>query len=216
MENINSTNLVKDRRLYLIWKRIIDILVSSFLLVFFCPLFLFICYRIYKKEGGPIFYREVRVGKNQRNFIMYSFRMMTNPSRIIWALPPYPISEKWKEGVPDEFSFQNDKQCTMTPTGIWLKKYNLQLLPRLWNVLKGDISLVGPMPEKKEIVDCYNDWQQKRLMVKPGLTGYARITRGDNMKYTERIHYDLFYIQNRSLKMDLKILWSTIKGDALS
>ncbi|WP_156291685.1 sugar transferase [Oceanobacillus salinisoli] len=219
MENIKSTShtavkntdSVRKDRFYQLLKRMTDVGISLVLLLTLMPLLLFISYRIYKKEGKPIFYKEVRVGKNGREFIMFSFRIMTNPSKVIWAFPPHPFPDSWMDGVPDEFTFQRDVHCTITPTGKWLKKYHLHKLPRLWNVLKGDMSLVGPKPEKKEIVDYYNDWQKNRLKVKPGITGYARAVRGDNMNYTERVNYDLYYIHNRSVKMDMKILWNTIK-----
>ncbi|MEN2768302.1 sugar transferase [Ornithinibacillus xuwenensis] len=193
--------------LFFFFKRLIDLFFSASLLLLLSPLFLFICYRINKKEGKPIIYRELRVGKNNRAFTMYSFRTTTNASKVIRALPPYPFPRSWEKGVPSYFKISRDKYVTYTDTGLWLKRYHLDKLPQLLNVLKGDMSLVGPSPEVPEIADYYNRYQARRLKVKPGLTGYAQVKGVSNDNHGKKINYDLFYTQNCSYKLDFKILY---------
>ncbi|WP_162200021.1 sugar transferase [Ornithinibacillus californiensis] len=197
--------------LYFFFKRLIDILFSTVLFILLLPLFLFICLRIAKKEGRPIFNREIRVGKNNRTFTMWSFRTMTNGSRVIRQLPPYPFPSSWEKGVPDYFKITRDKNITFTDTGLWLAKYHLSKIPQLINVMRGDMSLVGPSPERPEVADYYNQQQMKRLKVRPGLTGYAQIKGATNDNHGQKIRYDLYYTQNCSYKLDVKIVMESIK-----
>jgi lipopolysaccharide/colanic/teichoic acid biosynthesis glycosyltransferase len=197
--------------LFYFFKRLLDIVISIVLLVILSPLFLFICYRIGKREGKPIFYRELRVGRNNRTYVMWSFRTMTIPSRVIRQLPPFPFPSSWEKGVPDYFKITRDKHVTFTETGLWLKKYHLDKLPQLLNVIKGDMSLVGPSPEVPEIADYYNKRQLNRLKVRPGLTGYAQIKGATNENHGQKINYDLYYTQNCSYRLDFRILLIAIK-----
>lgn len=201
----------KNPRTYLFFKRWTDICVSLLLLLLLSPLLLYICWHLYKKEGKPLFYRELAAGKGEKPFIKLSFRTTTNPSRVIRAFPPHPFPASWEKGVPDQFTFQRDKKQTMTATGLWLRKYNLHLLPQLWNVLKGEMSLVGPRPEIAEIAACYNQHQRKRLLVKPGITGYTQLYFGKESNYNKKVFYDLYYVENRSYKLDLKILLQSLR-----
>ncbi|WP_155668309.1 sugar transferase [Ornithinibacillus caprae] len=197
--------------LYFIVKRLFDIIISLTLLVLLSPLFLWISYRLYKKEGNPIFYREVRVGKNGRNFTLWSFRTMMNSSKVIRSLPPHPFPSSWEKGVPDYFKFIRDKNKVYTMTGTWLRKYNLEKLPQLVNVLKGDMSLVGPSPEIPEIAQYYNRYQSSRLKVRPGITGYAQIHDATNDNHGQKIKHDLYYINNYSYKLEGKIILEFFK-----
>ncbi|UJL47323.1 sugar transferase [Virgibacillus sp. NKC19-16] len=215
MENIRSraqarATSTENRRVYFFMKRSTDIVISITLLLLLAPLMVFICIRIIKKEGKPIFFRQRRVGKFNQSFIVWKFRTMTNPSRVIRAFPPHPVPASWDEGVPDDFNFERDSYITVTPTGTWIRKYKLHKLPQLWNVLKGDMSLVGPTPEIPEIVDYYNYYQMKRLKVRPGMIGYTQL-KGE-LNYSEKIRCDLFYIGNCSIRMDVKILMQIIKS----
>ncbi|WP_449354305.1 sugar transferase [Virgibacillus natechei] len=215
MENVRSRTQARttspgNRKVNFFIKRLIDIGVSFTLLLLLAPLLLFIGIRIMKKEGKPIFFRQRRIGKFNHGFIVWQFRTMTNPSRVIRAFPPHPVPESWDGGVPDEFNFERDSYVTVTPTGVWLRKYNLHKLPQLWNVLKGDMSLVGPKGEIPEIVDHYNYYQMKRLKVRPGIIGYTEL-KGE-LNYSEKIRRDLFYIENCSIRMDARIFMQTIKS----
>lgn len=202
--------------LYFFFKRMLDIVLSLLLLILLSPLFLIICYRIAKKEGNPIFIRELRVGRNNSTFTMISFRTMTNGSRVIRQFPPYPFPSSWEKGVPDYFKLNQDKTVTYTDTGLWLQKYGLYKIPQLLNVVRGDMSLVGPSPERPEIADYYNRHQMNRLKMKPGITGYAQIKGVTNDNHGKKITYDLYYTQNCSYTLDAKILYQaskqTLKG----
>ncbi|WP_164669992.1 sugar transferase [Virgibacillus doumboii] len=192
-------------------KRVIDITISFLLLLLLCPFLLLIFYRIMKKDGKPVFFRQARVGKDDRTFILWKFRTLTNPSKVIRALPPHPFPDTWNSGVPNRFYFNRDSYQNLTHTGRGLKKFHLDGLPQLYNVLKGDMSLVGPSPEIVEIVDYYNRYQAGRLRVKPGITGFAQVNGNSNKNHDQKIRDDLFYIKNRSIKFDMIILYRTFK-----
>jgi len=190
-------------------KRLLDVLVSSILLLTLSPLLLIIAYRLFKHEGRPIIFKEPRIGKDKRLFIMYTFRIKTPPRQLIQALPPYPAPDNWRYGVPDSFKFLRDESF-YTEIGLTLKKYKLHRLPRLFNVLKGDMSLVGPKPEHPEIAECFNRHQANRLKVRPGLTGYAQLNLPNTAGYDDFIKADLHYISQQSLFFDLKILYQRL------
>ncbi|RLL40334.1 sugar transferase [Oceanobacillus piezotolerans] len=206
MEKIEVREPLTPSRLYLTVKRLMDVVVSFLLLCILSPLICIISYRIAKKEGRPILSREALAGKDNQSFIRYSFRVMTNPSRVIRFLPQQPYLDSWREGVPNRFDFQNDDHCTVTSTGLWLIKYNLHKLPRLYSVLKGDMSLIGPKPEYMEIANTYNQKQKESLQLRPGLIGYTRVFFGNELTYSERAPHDLYYIQHCSFALDIKII----------
>ncbi|WP_176555766.1 sugar transferase [Virgibacillus ndiopensis] len=196
---------------YFIAKRIIDIVISTLLLVFLIPFLLVISFIIYKREGGPILFKEACIGKNNRPFILWKFRTTTIPSKVIRAFPPHPFPNSWSEGVPNEFVYRNNSPASMTKTGIWLKKYRIDMIPELINVLKGDMSLVGPQPETPEIAYRYKGKQIDRLNMRPGITGYAQVNgKSNNNHHGQKIAYDLYYIKNCSLQFDLKIFTKAI------
>ncbi|SDR09010.1 sugar transferase [Virgibacillus salinus] len=200
-----------DINMFFIVKRVVDIIGSFILILILWPWLLIICYRILKKDGGPILFRQVRMGKDNRPFLIRKFRTLTNPSKVIRSLPPHPFPKSWNNGVPDQFNFNRDPYQNVTHTGRWLKKYRLDRLPLLYNVLKGDMSLVGPSPEIVEIVEYYNEYQAQRLQVKPGITGFAQVNGNTNQNHDQKIRDDLFYIKNCSLKFDMIIKYRTIK-----
>ncbi|WP_051359489.1 sugar transferase [Paucisalibacillus globulus] len=206
-----KTNIFLHINLYFFFKRLIDIIVSAVLLILLLPLSLFICLRIAKNEGRPIFIKELKVGKNNQTFTMWSFRTMTNGTRVIRQLPPYPFPSSWEKGVPDYFKIKGDKNVTLTETGVWLKRYRFEKIPQLINVFKGEMSLVGPSPERPEIADYYNNQQVERLKVRPGLTGYAQIKGVTNDNHGKKISYDLYYTHNCSYKLDFKIFLKATK-----
>lgn len=205
------TILYEKPSYYLVIKRILDIVISFVLIILFIPIFLAICYIIYRKEGTPIFQREVVVGKNNKSFIMRCFRINTVPSQVIRSLPPHPVPDSWEDGVSNKFIIKKNGFTTITSTGNWLLKYKLHKLPLLFHVLKGDMSIVGPQPEMKEVAMYYNDFQNNRLKLKPGLTGYAQINLLTNENHQKKIFYDLYYVKYSSFKLDIKIMLKTIK-----
>ena len=136
---------------------------------------------------------------------MLKFRTMTvttqNDKRHLY---------NWKEGVPESFQFKNERDSSVTPIGKILRKYSLDELPQLFNVLAGHMSLVGPRPEMPSITDLYNSKQLQRLLVKPGITGYAQINGRSEISHGKKIEYDLYYVNNCSLLFDMKIIAATV------
>lgn len=205
------TMLLEKPHYYLFIKRFVDILVSCTLILLLLPLMVWISYLIYKREGKPIFHRELVVGKHEKSFVKWTFRTKTIPSKVIRSLPPHPVPENFVDGVPHQFKININGYMVMTPTGNWLMKYNLDKVPLLFHVLKGNMSLIGPEPEVLEIAKYYNDLQRKRLNVKPGITGYAQINQQSNHNHQKKIIYDLYYVNHISPLLDASILWQASK-----
>lgn len=160
----------RKNKMYTVVKRLVDVVISFALLLLLSPLLLYIFLLIYKKEGKSILYRQVIAGMDRKPFVMYLFRTMSNPSRVIYALPPNPQSNPWEKESPDPFYSQHH-YVTLTSTGIGLQKYQMHKLPLLWNVLKGDMSLIGPSPVTPEVADNYKGTEKKRMKAKPGMIG---------------------------------------------
>ncbi|MYL45812.1 hypothetical protein GLV94_09140 [Virgibacillus halodenitrificans] len=185
---------------YFFMKRTMDICISIILLFLLSPLLAFISYQIVKKEGRPILSRKSCVGKNGRGFQMLYFRTMTNPSRVIHAFP-----EAKTKTIPIHYYQQSIS--IVTPTGRWLKKYNLDKLPQLWNVLKGEMSFVGPLAKESDKNNLANS---SRLSMRPGLTGLNLIEEIEkhSQAYGEE---ERFYCKYCSFKLDIKIAWKSVK-----
>ena len=180
-------------------KRLFDILTSSVVLLFSSPFFLLIAIAIKRDSPGPVFYRGIRTGKNGKPFHILKFRTMDD------SLTSY-------EGP--RITAHDDQR--VTSIGRWLRDTKLNEFPQFWNVLKGEMSLVGPRPERPYFVDMLAEqipYYRRRLKVRPGITGWAQVKH----KYDEsiedvkvKLRYDLFYIENMSFRMDIKILARTI------
>ena len=116
----------------------------------------------------------------------------------------------WKHGVPDNFIFKSSAENNTTKTGQFLRKYSLDELPQLVNVLRGEMSLIGPRPEIPEITKWYSIHQKARLKIRPGITGLAQVSGRSNMNHGQKVDYDLYYIHNACLLLDIKILFMTM------
>lgn len=182
----------ENKKAYLFIKRFFDIVFSSLTLAAFLPLWilLLIIIRIDSK-GNPLF-KHKRVGKDGKLFTLYKFRTMQSG-----------VSEQ--EFAPVSLS---DKRITRI--GKFLRKTSLDEVPQFFNVLRGDMSIVGPRPEMKFIVDTYTDRQRARLLVKPGITGLWQIMGRKDIPLHENVEYDLYYILIRSFLLDLKIILQTV------
>ena len=172
-------------------KRIFDIIISIFLLCLSFPLILFISFKVYKKIGRPIFFIQSRPGLNSLPFNMIKFRTMLN------------ISD-------DNGKLYNDHK-RLPPFGRLLRSTSLDELPELWNVLKGDMSMVGPRPLLLEYLPLYSDEQSHRHDVKPGITGWAQINGRNSIDWDEKFNLDLWYVDNHTFWLDMKILFITLK-----
>jgi len=185
-----------------ILKRIIDVFGSLLCIIIFSPVFIVAPILIKLDSEGPIFFRQKRVGKDGKYFVAYKFRSMVyNADKI-----------SKKDYSPEELSdliFQEKDDPRVTRIGKILRR-GFDELPQLLNVLKGDMSLVGPRPEIPEIVKLYDRKEKIRLKVKPGITGLAIINGRGNITLKETINYDIEYIENWSLWLDLKILIKTV------
>ncbi len=173
-------------------KRLVDVFGALVLGALVAPLLLWVALRVRATSPGPALFSQERVGRGGRRFSMWKFRTMTVDS------DPYAPAPR---GSSDP---------RITRYGRWLRVTSLDELPQLWNVLKGDMSLVGPRPEMPFVVEGYEDWQRRRLDVKPGITGLWQILGRKDLPMHENLQYDFYYIRNRSLALDASILIRTL------
>ncbi|MGA2666997.1 MAG: sugar transferase [Patescibacteria group bacterium] len=186
-------------------KRIVDLVGSLILIIIFSPLMLIIAGLIKLTSRGPILFRQERVGL-EKKFIFYKFRSMKNMAEK--------EHEKYIQKYGNMFKLSHDPRAT--PLGRILRKTSLDELPQFFNVLKGDMSLIGPRPPLPSEVERYTTWQRKRLGVKPGITGLWQVSGRSELSFDEWVRLDAYYIENWSLWLDLQIflrtLWVIIRG----
>ena len=173
-----------------IGKRLLDITVSAAALILLSPLLLWLAWKIKKNLGSSVIFSQIRPGKDNKLFRLYKFRSMTD------------ARDKDGNLLPD-----NER---MTDFGRKLRATSLDELPELWNILKGDMSIVGPRPQLVRDMVFFTEEEMHRQDVTPGLTGLAQISGRNNIDWKERFAYDLQYIQNINLQEDLLIIWRTI------
>jgi len=187
----------------LLVKRILDVVISSCCLVVLMPFFVIIGLAVKLTSKGPIIYRQVRCGLFGRKFTLYKFRsMFEGADDILWEI------KHLNEMDGPTFKMRNDPR--VTPLGKFLRKSSIDELPQFWNVLKGDMSLVGPRAPLPEEVKEYAPWQRRRLSVKPGITCLWQISGRSEIDFHEWMKLDLDYIDNWSLLLDFKILLYTL------
>jgi exopolysaccharide biosynthesis polyprenyl glycosylphosphotransferase len=178
--------------IYEICKRLFDIGISFIGIIITLPLYVFIFLAIKADTKGPALIRQRRVGWNKKPFTLYKFRTMHCNSELYGLAP------------------DNDDDPRVTRVGRILRRFSLDELPQLWNILKGDMSLVGPRPEMEFIVSKYSSWQNIRLHTKPGLTGLWQILGRKDIPLHENLEYDFYYVSNRSVLLDTVILLKTV------
>lgn len=171
-------------------KRFLDILVSLCVLLVLSPVFFVVALLVRVKLGSPVLFSQVRPGKNGKPFKMVKFRTMTNAKDASGNL------------LPNEQRF--------TPFGSFLRSTSLDELPELINVLRGDMSLVGPRPLLMDYLPLYNDFQKRRNDVKPGITGIAQVNGRNAISWDQKFAYDVWYVDNQSFWLDIKILFLTV------
>jgi lipopolysaccharide/colanic/teichoic acid biosynthesis glycosyltransferase len=174
--------------------RALDILLAAVLLVVTAPLLALAALAIRLESNGPVFYRQRRVGKDGHPFEVWKLRTMV------------PGAESMGAGI---YVVEGDPRITRV--GRLLRRFSLDELPNLVNVLKGDMAMVGPRPTVQEQVDRYTERQRRRLEVKPGITGWAQINGRTSLPWPERIELDVWYVENRSMRLDLRILARTAR-----
>lgn len=196
---------VEAKVVYHFIKRAIDICGSSLGLIVLSPLFLIVGYMIKKEDsGGPIFFSQDRVGKNGEVFKMYKFRSMCIDAEERLALL---LEHNEVEGAM--FKMKDDPR--VTKIGKFIRKTSIDELPQLWNVLRGEMSLVGPRPPLLREVVEYSEYDKQRLYVKPGCTGLWQVNGRNQLGFEEMVELDLKYIDTINLFQDFKIIFKTIK-----
>lgn len=194
---------VNGRLGYHFVKRVFDILASGLALILLSPLFLVLIILIKREDRGPAFYSQTRIGKDEKPFKMWKFRsMIVNADKMVEQL------EEQNEIDGAMFKIKNDPR--ITKIGHTIRKYSLDELPQLWNVLKGDMSLVGPRPPLPMEVADYTEYDKLRLTVIPGCTGLWQVTKRNDADFDEMVELDLEYINKSSLWFDFKILLKTV------
>lgn len=171
-------------------KRGFDIAASAIALVVFSPLILILALLVRSRLGSPVFFRQKRPGLHGRAFHMVKFRTMIDARGDDGMLLPD------KERLP--------------PFGRWLRSTSLDELPELWNVLRGDMSLVGPRPLLMDYLPRYSPWQARRHETRPGVTGWAQVNGRNALSWPEKFNLDVWYVDNRSFWLDLRILFLTL------
>ncbi|AXH03901.1 MULTISPECIES: sugar transferase [Lactiplantibacillus] len=195
----------RERYGYRLIKRLFDVCASFTALVLLSPMFLVVAIAIKAEDSqGKVFYSQIRVGKGGKRFKMYKFRsMVSNADELLKTL----ISENDVDGA----MFKMKLDPRVTKVGSFIRKYSIDELPQLVNVLKGNMSLVGPRPPLEREVKEYTDYDKQRLYVKPGCTGLWQATVRNSVGFDEMVRLDLIYVQKRSLKFDLWIIFRTVK-----
>lgn len=171
-------------------KRLLDIVIAGTALIILSPLYAFVAYRVKKNLGSPVLFRQVRPGLHGKPFEMIKFRSM-------------------KDAVDAQGNLLPDSE-RLTPFGKMLRSSSLDEMPELWNVIKGDMSIVGPRPLLMEYLPLYNEEQAKRHIVRPGMTGHAQVNGRNAISWEEKFKLDTWYVENRSLWLDFKIMVKTL------
>lgn len=211
-ENMETTSLrtqsdVKtkiSKKVYIKIKRVIDVILASVALILLSPLFVIIAIAIKIDSKGPVFFAHKRIGKNGKIIKLYKFRsMVINAEELIKSFTPEQMRE-YKEN----YKLTNDPR--ITKVGKFLRKTSLDELPQLINIINGDLSIIGPRPVIADELEKYGTNKDKFLSVTPGLTGYWAANGRSNTTYEQRMEMELYYIDNLSLKMDIKVFFKTI------
>lgn len=171
-------------------KRLLDIIIASIALILLLPLYAFVAYKVKKNLGSPVLFRQVRPGLHGKPFEMIKFRTMKDA--VDANGQPLPDSER------------------LTAFGKMLRSTSLDEMPELWNVIKGDMSIVGPRPLLTEYLPLYNEEQAKRHNVRPGMTGHAQVNGRNAIGWEEKFKLDTWYVDNQSTLLDFKIMFKTV------
>ena len=187
--------------------RVLDISCILFALPFILVAFLIITILIMLDSEGPVFYRQTRIGRYGRRFYVYKFRtMVQNADELLqkYLAESPELKAEWLA----THKLKNDPRITRV--GAILRKTSLDELPQLWNILIGEMSLIGPRPIVDAEVDKYGECFELYIQVRPGLTGLWQVSGRSDTSYERRVELDKYYVLNRSLKLDLQILWKTV------
>ncbi|MBU5268303.1 sugar transferase [Clostridium cochlearium] len=194
---------IKKKKFQFAIKRLMDIILSFIGIVILSPIYLILIIAIKIDSKGPAIFKQVRVGKDEKEFVIYKFRTMVVNAEKKKSLDINP------EDIGN-FVFQSKEDNRITKVGKFLRKSSLDEIPQLFNVLIGNMSLVGPRPEIPDVTKYYPKEYAQRLLVTPGITGLAQVSGRGEIELKKTIYYDLTYIKNFSLWLDIKILFKTV------
>jgi len=201
---VESKMVVNEKVTYLILKRTIDIVGASLGLIVLSMLFLLIALIIKIEDPkGPVFFSQKRIGKNEKEFKMYKFRSMVTDAEE-------KLQELLKKNEASGAMFKMKDDPRITKIGKFIRKTSIDELPQLWNVLRGDMSLVGPRPPLPREVAEYTMHDKKRLLVQPGCTGLWQVSGRSNIGFEEMVKLDIYYIEKRNVFFDFKIILKTV------
>ncbi|MEN8399841.1 sugar transferase [Acinetobacter towneri] len=172
-------------------KRLLDIIIASIALILLSPLYFYVAHKVKKNLGSPVLFRQIRPGLHGKPFEMIKFRSM-------------------KDAIDAQGNLLPDSE-RLTPFGKMLRSSSLDEMPELWNVIKGDMSIVGPRPLLMEYLPLYNQEQAKRHLVRPGMTGHAQVNGRNAISWEEKFKLDTWYVENQSVWLDFKIMLKTVK-----
>ena len=204
VEKIDECVSKSKIKAYDILKRFIDIIIGTIGLIICIPIFIIIGVAIKIDSKGPVFFKHKRIGKHGKKLEIYKFRTMIENAEE--AMKNF--TEEQKKEFAENFKLENDPRVTRV--GKILRKTSLDELPQIINILKGEMSIIGPRPVVKSELEKYGSNQDKFLSVAPGLTGYWAANGRSDVSYEERMALELYYVNNRSLILDMKIFFKTI------
>ena len=200
----NHTINIQQKRKYFFYKRLIDIIGALSGLILLLPLFIIVAVWIKMDDPkGGVFFKQVRIGKNEETFEMFKFRSMCVDAET-------KLNELLGKNEVEGAMFKMKNDPRITNVGRFIRKTSIDELPQLWNVLKGDMSLVGPRPPLPREVEEYTSHHKKRLKITPGCTGLWQVSGRNNVSFEDMVELDIKYISNVSFSSDLKILIKTI------
>lgn len=211
MEDSHVTQIYVKKRKKIVYfkiKRVIDFVLSFIGIVVLLPIFLIIAIAIKLDDKGPVFYRHMRVGKNGIPLGVYKFRSMTTKYKSFDEFYKT-LNDEQKKEWDENFKLEQDPR--ITKVGHFLRKSSLDELPQILNILKGEMSIIGPRPIVQDELEKYKSNKDKLLSVLPGLTGYWAANGRSCTTYEDRMNMELYYVDNCSLLLDMKIFFKTIK-----
>ena len=203
IDEISNTK-VSDKKVYTFFKRVFDIFSSLIAIIVFSPIILLVAIAVKIDSKGPIVFGHTRIGKNGVPIKVYKFRSMVQNADEVFNN----FTEEQKKEYYTNFKLDNDPR--ITKVGDFLRKTSLDELPQLFNILIGNMSVVGPRPIVQKEIEKYGVYANKMFSVTPGLTGYWQANGRSDTSYDERVQMDMYYIDNRSFSMDMKIIFKTV------
>lgn len=201
-----DVGIYKDRLIYGTLKRVIDIIISTVGLILLSPIIMVVClFYLFGENKGPIFFSQYRLGKDGKLFKIYKFRTMIVDAEKKLKCDPL----LYKKYIKNGYKLEQEEDPRITKFGRFLRKTSIDEIPQLINVIKGEMSIVGPRPIVDTELEEYGDLKEEFLSVKPGITGYWQVSGRSDVNYPERVDLELYYVRNRSLMLDIKIIFKT-------